>query len=344
MNDRPDKSQPSTGEPTNDKPTLFGTVLPFAKRWPLLVGVIAGLLLRFVFSGYPGSNWSAMTGAFIFGTPIVVGAVTVYVAETTQRRSWPYYLYAPFLANCLFVLGTLIIMIEGLICAIVIVPMFALLGTAGGLCMGIVCRVTNWPKQTLYSVMAIPLLLGALGGQIDTPDHVSAVKRSQFIAAPPATVWQRLNQVDNIQPHEFNASWASKIGVPMPQSGITRDTPQGRVRESRWDKAVAFDELITDWQPERFLRWIYRFTPESFPPHALDDHVMIGGHYFDLQDTAFTLTPSGDGTLLTIEAHYRVSTQFNFYADWVAQRLLGNMLETGLTFYQNRSEKGAKKL
>lgn len=65
---------------------------------------------------------------------------------------------------------------------------------------------------------------------------------------------------------------------------------------------------------------------------------MIGGHYFDLKDTSFTLTPVAGGTRLDLQAHYRVSTQFNFYADAVAQLLLGNMLETGLKFYKNRSE------
>ncbi len=329
-------SKPLPQDPSD--PFDGGRILPFAKRWPLLAGLVAGLLLRLLFSGKAGSGWSAMSGAFIYCTPLVVGAVTVYVAKTTERRSWGYYFFAPFLANVFFVLGTLIILIEGMICAIVIVPMFAVLGSFGGLAMGVVCRITHWPKQTLYSLMALPLLVGALGDQIPNPEHLSTVSRSQFIAAPASVVWRHLNDTQDIRPEEFNASWASRIGVPMPLAGVTRDTPAGRVRESRWDKAVAFDEIITDWQPGRYLRWTYRFTPESFPPGALDDHVLIGGHYFDLQDTAFTLTPVAGGTMLCIQTHYRVSTQFNFYADWVAQRLLSNMLETALKFYQGRSE------
>jgi hypothetical protein len=337
----PDHNNPAelwpAGEPASTK-----TVLPFSRWYPLGAGVLAGLCLRFLFSGEPGGSWSAMAGSFIYFSPIIVGAVTVYIAEKIKRRSWHYYLWAPFLANVAYVAGTLLIMIEGLICAIVIIPLFALLGALGGLAMGLVCRMTNWPKQAIYSLAVLPIALGLGGDYLPTPTVLSAVQRSVVVQATPAQVWQQLNHAANIQPAEFGATWAARIGVPMPLSGITEMTGTGRVRKSLWDKQVHFDEPITDWQPERFMRWTYKFDPTSFPPHALDDHVMIGGHYFDLRDTSFTLTPVPGGTQLDLQAHYRVSTQFNFYADAVAQLLLGNMLETGLTFYKNRSELAQK--
>ena len=67
---------------------------------------------------------------------------------------------------------------------------------------------------------------------------------------------------------------------------------------------------------------------------------MVGGHYFDVLDTSFSLQPGADGltTRLMTQVHYRISTQFNFYADWVAQLLLGNLSEVGLRLYKTRSE------
>jgi hypothetical protein len=73
-----------------------------------------------------------MAGGFIFCAPLAVGALTVYLAERRERRSWGYYFYAPFLATMLFVAGSLLVMIEGIICAIVIVPMFAVLAGSAG--------------------------------------------------------------------------------------------------------------------------------------------------------------------------------------------------------------------
>jgi hypothetical protein len=328
-----------TSQPAIDKDLGPLKVVPFSAWYPVVAGVLSGILLRLLFSGDPGSARSAMAGSFILLAPMLVGAITVYVAETTQRRSWTYYLWAPMVANGLFVLGTLAIMIEGLICALVIIPLFACVGAVGGLAMGLVCRVTNWPKQVIYSLAALPIALSLGGDYLPTPTVVSSVQHSIFVNASPAKVWQQINYATHIRPEEFSATWAAKIGVPMPLSGVTEMTPTGRVRKSLWDKSVHFDEPIADWVPERYMRWTYRFDPTSFPPHALDDHVMIGGHYFDLHDTSFTLTPELGGTRLAIAAHYRVSTQFNFYAERVAQLLLGNMLETGLAFYKNRSEK-----
>ena len=65
---------------------------------------------------------------------------------------------------------------------------------------------------------------------------------------------------------------------------------------------------------------------------------MIGGHYFDLLDTTYSLQPDGAGTLVKMQVHYRISTQFNIYADWVAQWLLGDFGDVILRMYKNRSE------
>jgi hypothetical protein len=312
--------------------------LPMLKRYPVIAGAAAGVLLRLMFSGNGGSRWSAMAAAFIFTAPILVGMVTVYLAERERRRDWGYYLYASFFANVLFVGGTLLLFIEGWICAVVIIPMFAVLGTVGGLAMGLICRLTQWPRRSLYSFATLPFLAVALAPFIPTPTRLGTIKRMVHVSAPPSVVWRQLNRMDDIRAEEMSDALALRIGVPMPMSAMTHQTPTGLVRESRWGKQVHFDEIIEEWQPARYLRWTYRFAGDSFPREALDDHVVIGGHYFDVLDTSFGLQPDGEATLLSTTVHYRISTQFNFYADWVAQLLLGNLSEVGLRLYKARAE------
>ena len=313
-------------------------LMPFAWFWPILAGAAVAMLLRIAFSGGPGKQFSAMLGAFVYLVPAVCGAVTVYMAERVQRRSWGYYIGAPFLSTALFVLGTLAVFIEGIICAIVVVPLFALMGSLGGLAMGIVCRVSGRPGPALYSFAVLPLVLGAIEPQLPNPEQLSSTSRTLFIAAPPERVWHALNDARDIQPQEVGDAWAYRIGVPMPVAGVTVDTPEGRVRKVQWQKGVRFEEIVTDWQPGRRVQWRYRFSPDSFPPGALDDHVVIGGHYFDLRDSAYTLTPRDGGTELRIDVSWRVSTRFNWYADRVAQFLLGDFSEHILRFYKGRSE------
>ena len=312
--------------------------LPLRKRYAVLAGAAFGVALRLAFGGPTGSSWSAMSAPFILGAPFAVGMLTVYLAERQQRRTWLYYLLAPLFATALFVAGTLLILIEGAICALVIIPLFSAIGIVGGLTMGVVCRLTRWPAPFVSAAIALPLLAAALGMEPSTVDRNDAIERSIDIGAPPDVVWQTLNRVDSIRPDEMADAWTMRIGVPAPMSGLTRQTPEGLVRESRWGKSVHFDELIVDWQPERFVRWTYRFAADSFPKHALDEHVVLGGPHFDLLDTSFSLVATSGGTRLTTRVRYRVSTQFNFYAAPVARFLLGNLSETGLRMYRSRAE------
>jgi len=315
--------------------------MPFAWFWPMLAGAAIALVLRIVFSGGPGQRFSPMLGSFVYFVPALCGAVTVYMAERTERRSWGYYLWAPWVATALFVGGTLAVFIEGLICAIVIVPLFAVMGSIGGLAMGIVCRITNWPKQAIYSFAVLPLVFGAIEPQLPNPDRLSNTSRTLFIAAPAERVWHELNAARDIRPAEAGDAWAYRIGVPMPESGVTVDTPEGRVRQVQWQKNVHFEEVITEWEPNRLLKWRFRFSPDSFPAGALDDHVMIGGQYFDLRDATYTLTPRDGGTELRVAVSWRMSTSFNWYADRVMHLLLADASENILRFYKARAEASA---
>ncbi|MDH5824447.1 SRPBCC domain-containing protein [Luteimonas sp. RD2P54] len=324
------------GEPA--APVRLRDSLPFRLPWPILAGAGVGLVLRLFFSASPGQAYSAMAGSFILLTPIVVGAVTVYAAERQRRRSWRYYFFAPFLANVLFVVGTLLILIEGWICAILIVPLFATLGGLGGLAMGAICRWTRWPRHATYSIAVLPLLLGAFEPGTGLPRRLDGVERTVVIAAPPAEVWKQIHHADAIRPEEVDRGWMYRIGVPLPVSGITGETAEGRVRRIRMGKGIRFEQVVTEWIPERRVRFRYRFDADSIPPRALDDHVRIGGDYFDLGDTIYTLEPTGDATRLTLRMDYRVSTRFNWYAEPLAKLLIGNFEDTALEFYRQRSE------
>lgn len=308
--------------------------IPFAKRYPIIAGALAGVLMRFAVE-LDAAN-GAMGMAFIFGAPILVGAITIYLAERLQRRTWLYYCHAGMLSVILFVLGTLMVMLEGLICAILIVPLFGSLGAIGGLLMGVICRLTMRPKNGLYALGALPLVLLALEHTMELQHVHDHVTRTVVINATPAQIWPHLLHAPSIQVGEVPPNWLTRIGVPMVRSGEF-DAP-GATRRVRMDKNVYFDEVITEFKPNRLLAWRYRFYPDSFPPHALDQHVVVGGEFFDLGQTRYRLEAHGQTTRLHIDFSYRVSTRFNWYAAPLARWLLGNLSEANLTFYQRRAE------
>jgi hypothetical protein len=312
--------------------------LPYAVWWPPVAGMLLGVLLRLVYSGDPHFPLHVMYSSFILCAPLAVGAVTVYVAERARRRSWAYYIWVPVLANLLFVAGTMAIMIEGLICAVIVLPLFAFLGAVGGLLMGVICRVSRWPRHAAYGFIAMPLVLGAVPPGEPAERYMVVTERTVLIPASPAVIWHQLLDARDIRPDEVGQAWMYRIGVPMPLSGVTHRTSGGLVRDVAMGKSIHFEQIATEWEPDRFVRWRYRFAADSFPAGALDDHVKIGGQYFDMVDTEYLLTPKDKlNTQLTIRMRCRVSTHFNWYAKPVARLLIGNFEDVILNFYRARS-------
>ncbi|QJR09864.1 hypothetical protein DSM104443_00914 [Usitatibacter rugosus] len=317
---------------------------PAKRRWlrwgaPLLAGAVVGIAMRFVFSGYPDSMTHAMTAGFIYFVPVVVGAVAVYVSERLSPTASGWHFNIGALANVFFVIGTLLILIEGFVCAIIIVPLFAVIGGLSGLAMGAICRRVTKSKETLYAIAMLPFLATPMESQVPLPVELANVERTIVIHASPERVWNELLNARDIRPEEVERAWIYRIGVPVPQSGATSETPEGRVRHVTMGKDISFDEVITHSVENRYLRWTYRFTPESFPPYALDEHVVIGGHYFDVRDTSYVLRPVAGGTELTVRIGYRVSTRFNWYAAPVARFLMEDLGDSNLGYYRGRAER-----
>jgi hypothetical protein len=130
-----------------------------------------------------------------------------------------------------------------------------------------------------------------------------------------------------------------RIGVPLPLSAVTVLADGTQVRHIMMGKGIRFDQIAADWQPNRRIRWTYRFANDSFPAGALDDHVRIGGRYFDVIDTEYVLRKLNAGTELRVTMRYRVSTAFNWYTQRIADFLVGNFEEAALQFYAIRAEK-----
>jgi hypothetical protein len=317
-------------------------------RWwiPALTGAIYGLVVRiciYFFNGY--SNDVEIVGpmliGFLFVMPFAIGALAVYVGERDGPRGVGWHLLAALLATLLCMAGTAALLLEGAICLVMALPLFLVLGQLGALVMIAICRWRPRPTRTMQGLAMLPLVVMALEAPWPNPVRVGEVRTTVHIDASPDIVWQQVVNATGIRTEEVPDCFVYLIGLPKPVAGTTLDTPDGRIRRSQWHKGVQFDEVITTWEPSRRLAWRYRFGPDSFPPHALDDHVRIGGRYFGMEDTDFEFRPSHGGTDLTVTLRYRVSTHFNWYSEPLARWMLADASRSMLTFYTNRSERAA---
>lgn len=306
--------------------------------WPLLIGVLVGIAFRLLFSRPAGHPYNAMMSSFTLLVPALVGAVTIVTAQWARRRSWAYYFWTAALANALLVFGALALSIEGLICSVLAVPLFAIVGGISGLLTGALCRLGRWPRNSVYGLAILPLILGGFEQHISLPDGVLSAAQSRSIAAPPAEVWARLLSTKAIRPEEMDAAWMYRIGVPLPVSATSEEGNGQLLRHVTMGKSIHFDQIATDWEPGHRVLWTYSFTEDSFPPQALDDHVRIGGRYFDVIDTEYVIEATPNGSTLHVTMHYRVSTTYNWYVRPIAKFLIVNFEQTALAFYAHRAE------
>ncbi|MBC7755265.1 MAG: SRPBCC family protein [Bdellovibrio sp.] len=318
-------------------------------QWLLLSGAVYGLLMRIIFTAAPFSWMPAfgtspsvlasgpMMASFALLVPAIIGAVSYYYTDT-DKKTFGRSLYAGYLPIMFFISGTAILLIEGSICIAMAFPLFLIMSSVGGALMWVFLRFKQPSHININSLLLLPVLMVPIESQIKLPTNNQAVSESIMVQASPDKVWQLINHVDNIRPEEMQDGFAYRIGVPLPLDANVVNVQEVKVRKLHWDKNVAFEEPITDWQVNRFIKWTCHFAPDSFPKDALDERVVIGGKYFDLIDTSYQLTPIGGNTRLDIMVHYRISTNFNWYANPLGKLLISDSAKQILSFYKHRAE------
>ena len=122
-------SSPDTLEPHRFWIVRFGWAVP------LICGALVGVALRLFFSGTPRQTVSR-NDVLIYSVGTDSGRRSDRLHGGARRASkLVIYFLAAAAANALFVIGTMVIRVE-LICAVLAVPLFGLVGGLGGIFMG----------------------------------------------------------------------------------------------------------------------------------------------------------------------------------------------------------------
>ena len=277
-------------------------------------------------------------GSFTLLVPMFVGAITVMLAERIARRSWAYYFWAAAAANALFVVGSLALSIEGLICCILAVPLFSFLRGIGGLLTGALCRQKKWPRESVYGFAVLPLPLGGLEQNLPLPNTIQSVEQSRSVAAPPAEVlWRSFYpQIHSVGRNERR----SHVSNGRTVSAVCRN--RGARRQS-WFAILLWGKTSTSTKwPLPGNPIAKYFGPIDSPKTPfLQMPLMI-----TCESAANTLTSSIPNirstrclvASLRVVMHYRVSTNFNWYVRPIAAFLVTNFERTALAFFACRAE------
>lgn len=296
-------------------------------------GLTLALLGRFVFaSSFFNDAGGLLMLCFLLLIPMALGAVTAHFTPATKSKTWRMVL-GPVVTVMLFLATALLFHLEGLICVLIISPLFLLTSWLGAFAYDIVTRNTSDTNRP-YVVAAfalLPFLLAPVEAQLNTPTASRRVENTIIIQAPAAVVWQHIIRVPAIQAQDLGTSFVDDIGFPRPVEATLSHEGVGGVRRATFERGVEFIETVDLWEPQRRLSFSIVPNTATIPPTTFDEHVTVGGRFFDVLRGTYELQSAGPGrTRLVLHSQQRLSTRLNPYAglwtDWIMSEIQRRIL------------------
>lgn len=310
-----------------NKRTLINTII--------IVGipVLYALILRYIFAV---DNWKelfkVMSMTFLFCLPFIVGALTIYVSPIEKVKKLAYRIFAPWIPIIVFLILTIAFYIEGWACWLMVLPLFLLASTIGGLIGGYFKLKKRDNKVYLSVLVFFPLLLspienfiGALPGTYEAYTYID-------IKAPAEKIWSNITRVREIR-EEQDKGWLTRfLGFPRPVKAELNFEGVGAYREAKFTNGLVFHETVSEYVPMKKMVFSIKAYPHEIPSTTMDKHVVIGGEFFDVLNGTYELEKLNETTnRLHLYSHFTLHTTFNFYASywarWIMQDIQNNILQ-----------------
>lgn len=309
----------------------------FLKVLPLILAVSL-IAVTVLFSSY---SQDLMSFVIVLIIPAILGALFEYFMIRQQPK--PIFLSKLFkiqpLVFVIVIVFCVIVLREGIICLIILLPILLIGLLLGAGFMRLICHYLWKPSAKIYSFALLPLILWLLLPDFSQTEY-GQTQRSVVIRAPAQQVFQAINQIGKIQPEEVKDSFIFSMGFPKPVFGMTEQHGGELIRTIQWERGIKFEEKVTASHAPYLLSWKYQFASDSFPKGSLDDHLEMGGKYFDLLKTDYQLEQiDAHTTKLILSIDYRLSTEYNWYSRLWVNYVLNEFSDVVMQIHKQRLEK-----
>lgn len=311
-------------------------------------GAALGCFFRGLLSGPSPRNPEfslIMTVGFLAFVPLSMGYIAVdsYLRRTpAEHVDWRAWILLPPASVLLAIAFALLVGWEGRICVVFAAPVMFVFSLIGGLAARALWYAIRRRAQGTVSALALPLLVLVAEAHIAPVRQIRTVNTEILVHAPASVVWDNIKSVRAIAPSELSNSWVTRIGFPKPVAATLSHDGVGGVRDATFTGGLVFTETIKQWRPEADLCFSIHANTDSIPPTTLDEHVSIGGAFFDVLAGEYELEPRGDGVLLHLSSRERLSTHFNPYAGIWTDAVMRSIQNQILEVIRTRSENSAK--
>ena len=305
---------------------------------PLAVGLAYGLVARFAF-GIDALEgvFGVMTLAFIVLVPVAVGALSVL--GRGAEPTWAAAIFFPWLPTLLVLGGALVFLWEGLICIVVWLPLALICASLGGLIGKATWRAGGSPRTYALALAVLPVVFAPIENRFADPTQTRTVHDAIEIEASAAEVWAQIREVRPIAPEELGGALAYRIGFPRPIEARLEGEGVGSVRHATFEGGVTFVERVTEWEAGEALA--FTIDASAVPSATFDQHVAVGGRYFDVLTGRYEIEPVAPGrVVLHLSSEQRLGTRFNAYTQLWTDRFMSDIQTTILEVVKARAEAG----
>jgi uncharacterized protein len=314
------------------------------KTWLMVLAIplVYALAMRFGFDLHVLRDFATvMSLGFLVGVPFGIGYLTVMISpwEYVKKRAYPE--LAPWVPIFLFLGITLLLGIEGWACWLMILPVFLLIASLGGIAAGRRMRrkKERSGKLQLSMVILLPFVMASFEKLL--PNLPTRYEANTFadIHAPAGKIWENVVRVRAIPEEADHGTLTRTLGFPRPIRAELNYAGVGGSREAIFSKGLVFKEVVLEYKDREKMHFSITANPHNIPSTTMDKHVVIGGDYFDVLDGTYELEKLGTGVYrLHLYSHFTLKTAFNFYASWWAGWIMKDIQHNILQVIQTRCE------
>ncbi len=314
----------------------------------LAYGIVYGLVSRAIFAleDFRGDNpnpifptFGLMTLSFMFIVPFVVGLIVAYHDDTITSSRKIVLITTPVFAVVGLIVFAVLSGREGTICALMALPVFIVMAFIGGF-IGV--RVFKRNKNTLYvsALTLLPFVIAPIENRIGVKSKIFTEHTQIEINSSPNRVWSNITRVKKIGDEENNYSLFQLMGFPRPIEAELDTVAVGGIRKAVFARGLFFTEVVTKVESNKILTFDIKADPTSIPPKALDEHVTVGGKYFDVLEGKYEIQQVAENKIiLHLTSQFRLSTSFNFYSGLWSKVIMKDIQKNILKIIKERSEK-----
>lgn len=308
----------------------------------ILIPTAYAIVLRLFFGIDTWSDlFTVMSVSFLFCLPTIVGALTIYFSSDEHAENFKYKFFVPWIPIAIFFVLTLALAWEGWACWLMVLPLFLVAASIGGF-IGAYFKFKKKNNKVYVSVFCLlPILVAPVEQFIGAIPGTYKAYTFIDIKAPRKTIWQNVTRVRAIEAKQDKGWLTRSLGFPRPVKAELNYEGVGAYREAIFTNGLVFHETVTEYIDQEKMVFSIKAYPHEIPSTTLDEHLVIGGNYFDVLNGTYELESLGDSTYrLHLYSKFKLNTTFNFYAGWWATWIMKDIQNNILQVEKERAENG----